>query len=97
MNESHTLEKYRRDVWFPRFFDRRPFETWFAGGAEVITELLRRKALDIMAAHQPPQLSPGQLEMMNKILDRRSQGSHEYKAITKYEAARVFLAKGRPK
>jgi len=71
LNEPHTLENYRRDVWFPRFFDRRPFEAWFAGGAEPITEPMRRKGLDILATHQPLQLSSGQVEIMDKVLDRR--------------------------
>jgi len=71
LNDEHTLENYRREVWFPSVFDRRPFDTWFADGAEKIDQPLYRKGMAILANHEGPALSAEQLKAMDAILARR--------------------------
>lgn len=72
LSEEHTLENYRRDVWYPSIFDRRRYEAWFADGGEEINKPLYRKARAILADHQNPVLSAQQLKTMDGILARRS-------------------------
>ena len=71
LEDDHTLENFRRDVWYPTVFDRRTFEAWFADGGEQINEPLRRKAQAILAGREGPALSPRQAKTMDEILARR--------------------------
>ncbi len=72
LSDSHTLENFRQDMWFPGCFDRRTFEAWSGDGAEPITAPMQRKALEILDNHQGPTLSAKQIGAMDEILARRS-------------------------
>ena len=71
LNDDHTIENYRRDVWYPTVLDRRRFEAWFADGGEQINKPLQRKAQAILADRQSPALSASQTKIMDEILARR--------------------------
>jgi trimethylamine---corrinoid protein Co-methyltransferase len=71
LSETHTLENFRRDAWFPRFMDRRNFSAWTDDGAEPVSASLQRKAMKILKEHHVAALEPERLEKMNKILTRR--------------------------
>jgi len=71
LSDEHTLDNFRRDVWYPTVFDRRRFDVWSADGAEPINRPLRKKALAILADHQSPTLSARQIKTMDEILARR--------------------------
>ena len=71
LSDDHTLENYRREVWYPTVFDRRRFEAWFSGGGEQVNQPLQRKARSILAHHQCPALSARQAKTMDAILARR--------------------------
>jgi trimethylamine--corrinoid protein Co-methyltransferase len=51
LSQKHT-RKYMRDLWVPRFFDRRPYETWEEKG-DGPRDWARSQALQILEEHQP--------------------------------------------
>ncbi len=77
LNHPHTLENFKRDVWYPSLLDRRRHEAWAAAGSEPIDAVLRRKALDILAEAEPQAFTPGQIRAMDSVLDRRLSAAAE--------------------
>jgi trimethylamine--corrinoid protein Co-methyltransferase len=71
LSESHTLDNFRNDMWFPSHFDRRTFEGWFDAGSEPITAPLHKRAVEILADHKGAKVSAEQADAMDKILSRR--------------------------
>lgn len=71
LNDNHTLENFKRDVWYPTVFDRRTFESWYAGGGEQINKPLQRKAQAILDNRESPALSAKQTRIMDEILAMR--------------------------
>ena len=71
LNDDHTLDNFKRDVWFPNVFDRNPYGPWAANGGEPINNSLERKAQAILAKHRGSTLSDAQTKKMDEILARR--------------------------
>jgi trimethylamine--corrinoid protein Co-methyltransferase len=71
LGHPHTAEHYRRDAWYPRLLDRRRYEAWVQAGGEAIDVRFRRKALEILAAAEPPAFLAAQMEAMDCILSHR--------------------------
>lgn len=55
MGSDHTRKHYRED-WYPKLFDRRPYEDWNASGAKTLRARARERALKILDTHQPEPL-----------------------------------------
>lgn len=51
LTEKHT-KKHMRDIWLPKYMDRRPYETWQEKG-DSARDWARERALDILENHQP--------------------------------------------
>lgn len=54
--QKHTL-KHMRDLWLPKFFDRRPYNEW-EQKRDGARDWARSKALDILSTHEPKTLDP---------------------------------------
>lgn len=65
--EDHTLRHMRREVWYPRLFERRSFESWARSGAERLEARMRRRAQEILHDHQPAPLSTHAAEALGRI------------------------------
>ncbi len=51
ISDEHTLKHFRQ-VWYPRFLDRRDYASWSADGKNMI-DRLNARVLDLLATHQP--------------------------------------------
>ena len=71
LDDDHTLDNFRKDVWFPNVFDRNPYGPWVENGSEPIDNPLKRKALTILAKYKGSDLSDVQTQKMDEILARR--------------------------
>jgi trimethylamine--corrinoid protein Co-methyltransferase len=71
LGHAHTLEHFRREVWYPQVFDRRRHEAWSADGSPHLDIALRRKALEVLSAAQPQPFAQGQTQAMDQVLSRR--------------------------
>ena len=68
LTQKHT-RKHMRDVWLPRFLDRRPYNVWEETGEDGRT-WARELALKIRADHQPQPLDPGTAQEMMRIISK---------------------------
>ncbi len=54
--EDHTVKHMRSEVWYPRLFERRRFESWAAAGGERLEVKMRRRAQEIFDRYEPAPL-----------------------------------------
>ncbi len=71
LKAKHTRRTFR-EHWQPQILSRDAFEAWQAKG-ETIEGICRRKAMDILAEHQPPPL-PAKVEAEMERVVRRYLG-----------------------
>jgi len=67
--EEHTL-KHFREVWYPRFLDRRNYESWIEAGGKTMTDRLNERVSDILAKHAAPSPSPEIVTRIHQIIER---------------------------
>ena len=66
LSQKHTL-KHMRDLWVPKFIDRRPYEIWQEKGDNAPDWALA-KAREIHKTHQPEPLDPQISREFSKII-----------------------------
>jgi trimethylamine--corrinoid protein Co-methyltransferase len=78
ISDEHTL-KHFREVWYPRFLDRRDFATWSVDGKNMI-DRLNAKVLDLLATHKPAELPVEKAQRVRKIIEQAEARAAEGKA-----------------
>ncbi|HLA38902.1 MAG TPA: trimethylamine methyltransferase family protein [Candidatus Glassbacteria bacterium] len=58
----HTVERFRRELWFPSLLDRQYFKAWLENGAESTETRCRRRKAELLSAAGP--------EPLDKTIDR---------------------------
>ena len=67
LNSKHTIQHFRRTFWFPRFLDRRKYESW-AAGRQDIREALNAGAIQIFADHKPVPLQDDKVRSIQELM-----------------------------
>ncbi len=57
ISDEHTLQHFR-EVWYPRFLDRRNYDSWVANGKKTMADRLNEKVAEMLETHAPPALPP---------------------------------------
>jgi trimethylamine--corrinoid protein Co-methyltransferase len=70
LTHDHTLEHFRRELWFPRLFDQRNYDTWVREGSTTLAERARKRAMEILERHSPPPLESRVQRRIDRILAR---------------------------
>jgi len=68
LKAKHTRRTFR-EHWQPQIMSRDAYEAWQAKG-ETISGICRRKAMDVLAEHQPPLLPPNVEAEMERVMRR---------------------------
>jgi trimethylamine--corrinoid protein Co-methyltransferase len=68
MGSDHTRKHYRED-WYPKLFDRRPYEDWNASGAKTLRVRARERALRILETHKPEPLPADVQRKVDEIVE----------------------------
>jgi trimethylamine--corrinoid protein Co-methyltransferase len=66
LTQSHT-RKHMRDIWIPKYMDRRPYDAWMEKGDNP-RDWAREKAIGIYETHEPESLDPRISQEFNKII-----------------------------
>ena len=64
LDQEHTVEHWRKEIWMPRLFSGVSFEAWRGSGGQDILEKARQAALDILGAHHPRGIKPATQERL---------------------------------
>jgi len=58
IDQPHTADHFRRELWFPRLLDRRYFQAWMEDGAVSMEARCRCRTEEILALPPPAPLAP---------------------------------------
>jgi trimethylamine--corrinoid protein Co-methyltransferase len=67
LGADHTRQHYRED-WYPKLFDRRPYEAWAAAGGKSLRQRAHEKALHLLESHRPEPLPGDILARLDEIV-----------------------------
>ncbi len=68
--DEHTVKHFRKEVWYPRLFEREFYENWVSNGEKTLFDRSNERVIDILENHEPEPL-PGDIqERMRAIIAR---------------------------
>ena len=67
LSESHTVDHFRRELWQPSIFTRKPMETWRANGSRDTETRVREKIRHLLETHQAPPLPDKVVERLEEM------------------------------
>jgi trimethylamine--corrinoid protein Co-methyltransferase len=67
LGADHTRRHYKED-WYPKLFDRRPYDEWSRAGGKTLRQRAQEKALKILATHKPAPLPADVLGRLDEIV-----------------------------
>ena len=70
LTEAHTLKNFRKEVWYPRLLDRRPYSRWVAEGSLTLGQRLNMMTRETLEKHSPEPLEPSIRRTLDGILAR---------------------------
>jgi trimethylamine--corrinoid protein Co-methyltransferase len=74
MSSEHTRRHYRED-WYPKLFDRKPYEDWKASGGKTLRDRARERAIKLLATHHPEPLPGGVQREIDEIVEAAREGA----------------------
>lgn len=68
LTEEHTLENYKKDIWYPTILDRRVYKDWVDKGSSSLKERAILKTKYILNNHKPELLDKEILKKIEKYI-----------------------------
>lgn len=68
IDQMHTAEHFRKELWFPRILDRNYYQAWLDDGADSMQNRCRARKEEILKTHQPQPLDEGIDKAIDQIL-----------------------------
>ena len=72
LTHPHTLDNFRKAMWFPRFFNRALFDNWEKQGSKDLRQRLREESQKILASHPTPELPQDTVQAISQIVENHS-------------------------
>ena len=67
LQEMHTLQHFKEELWVPELMTRDPRELWNEKGSKSLDAVIQDKLHEIIETHKVPELSGSKLEAVQKI------------------------------
>jgi trimethylamine--corrinoid protein Co-methyltransferase len=67
LQEDHTLEHFRRELWRPAVMTRQPYEAWLQDGAKDTAQRIQERLEHITGTHRVPELPDKVLAAIREI------------------------------
>ncbi|THB80209.1 MAG: hypothetical protein D3926_08290 [Desulfobacteraceae bacterium] len=74
LSEKHTLTHFKKELWQPKIFTRKPFEKWDSDGRRSTEDRVREKIVEILDTHKPEPLPDSTIEKIEHI---KTEGEKE--------------------
>jgi trimethylamine--corrinoid protein Co-methyltransferase len=74
LQEDHTYDHFRQQLWMPQLLERRGYDLWEADGSKSMAQRVRERVLEIIETHQPSPLPDETLQALAAI---REEGAKE--------------------
>lgn len=59
LDQDHTVEHFRGELFFPRLFTRQTIDQWEQAGGKMIHQVAHERVLEILHKAEPVELAPG--------------------------------------
>ncbi len=69
IDQEHTVEHFRSEVWMPSILDRQYFPTWEAAGRPDTAGVVRRRLPELLASYRPTPLADSAERDLQKVLE----------------------------
>ncbi len=74
LSEKHTMTHFKKELWQPSIFTRKPIESWKKDGCRTTEDRVKKKIRAILAEHEPEKLSDAVIETLERI---KTEGEKE--------------------
>jgi trimethylamine--corrinoid protein Co-methyltransferase len=74
LTEEHTLNHFRKELWFSQGFNRESWEPWAAAGAKSMVEWAVDRKKEILKEHKTTPMAPELAAAVDAVVD---QAKHE--------------------
>jgi trimethylamine--corrinoid protein Co-methyltransferase len=74
IDRHHTVQHFRKELWFPKLLDREYYDAWLDEGAMSTEERCRQRKEEILATHEPEPIS----EDLSRTLDEVVRASRRH-------------------
>ncbi|HUU27982.1 MAG TPA: trimethylamine methyltransferase family protein [archaeon] len=68
IDTRHTVDHFRRELWFPRLLDREYYQAWLDNGAVSLEERCRERKEEIITSHEPEPVQPDLDRALDEIV-----------------------------
>jgi trimethylamine--corrinoid protein Co-methyltransferase len=75
LDQDHTADCFRDELYIPKMLDREPYDVWEKGGKRIAMDRARERARQILDQHQPYSLDPAveaELDNFRQSVDQRT-------------------------
>ena len=67
LDQDHTFEHFRKELWMPRLLTRQPYDVWNQAGAKDMGQRVAERVREILETHPVPQLPGKTLAALEKL------------------------------
>lgn len=71
--EEHTSKYFRKETWYPRFFNRKTMEIWLREGCMATEQRIAEKVCDLLISYKPERINDAQLDLLEEIIREHEQ------------------------
>jgi trimethylamine--corrinoid protein Co-methyltransferase len=69
IDRHHTVQHFRKELWFPRLLDREYYDAWLDEGALSTEERCRQRKEEILATHEPEPIPEDLSRALDEVVD----------------------------
>ena len=68
LDQPHTVEHFRQELWFPGLLDREYWTNWMESGSETMHDRCRQRVQEILRTHEPEPLDDDLTRELDRIV-----------------------------
>ena len=73
LSEKHSIRFLKKEGWYPRFLNKKSYQTWKAEGSKTINQGLEEEAHKIIEEEVSPLLSDDEVKELDKVIAAREK------------------------
>ena len=77
LDQDHTIQHFRKELFFPKFFRRTTIDEWTNNGSKMIHEVAHQRVEQILAKENPIELLPGADAALEEALRNAQKWAQE--------------------
>ncbi len=89
LQEDHTAQYFRKELFIPKLYSREPFDTWEKQGCKLAHNLARQRVVEILANHEPRKVDPALTKALDEfrqmVATRNLEDFYSYETLEKQD------------